>query len=319
MYKLLTTESPLGIIIFTILALVMVLVLTFKVEKAKKKAGLNFVYMFVGGLFLGFVGIRAKAIDNLFFFYMVVLFWNLIAGTIHIFLADRILEWTKTEHIGWRLLYSLAIVLTGFAVLLTFMEVNDYTSNYWRFYNLSAVFTFFIPMGILYCIESYMLIPQKVFLRQKPWIYNRSQNLQFKSDEISHFFIIKYKLTAQTGAEVIESLPMRAPGNIKLGDYFNSTLEVNKVTQGRYTVETRDSSNNSYGWFFFLSEGNSNDAKMIDPNKTFLELGFTNSVYFSDSNPDAIEAVTRQAEGDNKCYTISCKREIEYKSQLSTV
>jgi hypothetical protein len=317
MGKFLSTQSPLSIIILTILALIFVLLLTFKVEKAKKKAGLNFLYMFVGGLFLGFVGIRAKAIDNVFFFYMVVLFWNLIAGTIHLFLADRVLEWTKTEPVGWKVLYSLAIVLTGFALLLTFMYADDYNSA-WRLYNLSAGLTFFIPMAIAYSIESYMQIPQKVFLLQKPWIYNRSRDLQFKSDEISHFFILKYRLTAQSGAEIIESLPMRAPGNIKLGDYFNSTLEVNKVTQGRYTIETRDISNNSQGWFFFLSDGNSNE-KMIDPNKTFLELGLTNSVYFSDSNPDAIETITRQAERENKCYIISCKREIEYKSQLSTV
>jgi hypothetical protein len=313
MKSLLSTSAIPAIFLFTIIALVLVLLLTFYVEKAKKKTGLNFIYMLVGGLFIGIVGIRASAINNPFYFYLVVLCWNLISGTIHFFLGDKILGWTKTEAIGWRLVYSLAIVFTGFAGLLAFMQLVDY--NFLVMYNLSAVLTFFIPLTLVYAIECYMLIPQKVYLQQKPWIYNRSSDLVFKSDEISHFFLIKYRLAVQTGGESIESLSMRAPGNIKLGDYFNSTLEVNKVTQGRHSIEARDRSNNSLGWFFFLSDGSAT-GKMLDPNKTFIELGFTNPVYFGNSNPEAIETITRQAEAEGKNYLINCTRELEYKSQL---
>lgn len=313
MKSLLTTSPIPFIFLFTIVALVLVLLLTFYVEKAKKKTGLNFIYMLVSGIFIGIVGIRASAINNPFYFYMVVLCWNLISGTIHFFLSDKILGWTKNAAIGWRLVFSLAIVSAGFAGLLTFMQLVDY--EFLVLYNFSAVLTFFIPLTLVYAIECYLLIPQKVFLQQKPWIYNRSNDLVFKSDEISHFFLIKYRLAVQTGGESIESLSMRAPGNIKLGDYFNSTLEVYKVTQGRHSIETRDRSNNSLGWFFFLSDGSAT-GRMLDPNKTFIELGFTNPVYFGNSNPEVIETITKQAEVEGKNFTVICTRELEYKSQL---
>lgn len=313
MKSFLTTNAIPAIFFFTIIALVLVLILTFYVEKAKKKTGLNFIYMLVSGIFIGIVGIRASAINNPFYFYLVVLCWNLLSGTIHFFLSDKILGWTKTEAIGWRLLYSLAIVFTGFAGLLTFMQLVDY--NFLLMYNLSAVLSFFIPLTLVYAIECYLLIPGKVYLQEKPWIYNRSSDLVFKSDEISHFFLIKYRLAVQTGGELIESQSMRAPGNFKLGDYFNATLEVYKVTQGRYSIEVRDRSNNSLGWFFFLSDGSAN-GRMLDPNKTFLELGFANPVYFGNSNPEAIETITKQAEAEGRNYLIICMRELEYKSQL---
>ena len=73
---------------------------------------------------------------------------------------------------------------------------------------------------------------------------------------------------------------MRAQGTTKLGDYFNATLECSKVThQGRYNIQVRDQSNNYLGWYFFLSDGKS-AGKLLDPNKTFLDLGFTTQVFF---------------------------------------
>jgi hypothetical protein len=55
---------------------------------------------------------------------------------------------------------------------------------------------------------------------------------------------------------------------------------------------------------------------MIDPNKTFIELGFTNPVYYGNASTDQIEDITKQADREGKAYTIICKREHEYKSQL---
>jgi len=302
------------IFVFTIIALGLVLLLTFKVEQAKKKTGLSFLYLLIGGFFIGLAGIRATALDNPFYLYMVILCWSLIAGIIHIYLSDRVLVWTEQAAIGWKLVYSAALVSAGIAAMMGFMQLMGYDFLLW--YNLSAMLTFFIPMMIIYSIECYLKIPRKVFIQQKPWVYFRSGDLRFKTDEISHFFILKYKLSTRPGEEPIDSLPMLAPGNIKLGDYFNATLEVNKVTQGQYAIEVRDNTNNAYGWFFFLSSG-SGQEKMLDPNKTFLDLGFTNPVYFSDSNPEMIESITRQAEREGKCYLIHCRRESEYKSQLT--
>jgi hypothetical protein len=313
--KSIPTSSSIPLIfVFTILALVLVLILTFKVEQAKKKTGVSFVYLLFAGIFIGLVGLRAVALNNPFYLYMVILFWSLLAGIIHVLISDRVLVWTKSTAFGWRIMYAIALIFSGIAAMMGFMQLMGY--DFMILYNLSATLTFLIPLTLIFSIDCYLQIPQKVFIQQKPWIYYRSSDLQFKSDEISHFFIIKYHLTSQTGGEVIESLPMRAPGNIKLGDYFNSTLEVNKVSQGRYSVEVRDRTNNSYGWFFFLSD-RSNQEKMLDPNKTFLELGFTNPVYFGDSNPEVIETITRQAEREGKFFLITCKREPEYKSQLT--
>ncbi|MCX6270825.1 MAG: TssN family type VI secretion system protein [Bacteroidetes bacterium] len=302
------------VILFTIIALILLLIITFYVGKAKSKTGKNLLYMGVGGILIGIVGIRASWLNNPFYFYIVVMTWNFLMGLLHHFLSGRILGWTKTEAIGWRILYAMAVVFTGFAGLLMFVRIVDY--DFFLIYNFSAVLTFFIPLLFSYAIESYLGIPAKIFVAQKPWIYNRSGGLQFKADEISHFFIVKYRLSAQCEGEgMFESLPMRAPGNLKLGDYYNATLEGYKVNQGVHQLEIRDKSNNPHPWYFFLAD-ETPKGRMLDPNRTFLELGFTNPVYFGNSSPEEIENITMQADRDKKAYVIICKREPEYKSQL---
>jgi len=300
------------IFLFTILAMALVFLITFFVTKAKKKTGLCFTYILIGGLVIGLVGLSARLIDNAFYFYLVLLFWFLIIGTVHVYLFDRLLEWSRSEAIGWRLLFTFSIILAGMAGLLSFMQLSGY--KLMPFYNLTAAFAFFIPFMLVYSFECYLMIPRKVFIQQKPWVYNKNTELQFRNDDVSHFFLVKYRLAAQTGGERIESLSMRCPGSIKLGDYFNSTLEVNKVKQDRYSIETRDRSNKNYGWFFFHADGSAN-GRMLDPNKSLLELGFTNPVYYGNSSTEQIEEITKQAERDGKTYIILCKREHEYKPQ----
>jgi hypothetical protein len=309
-----TTHWFPGVLLFTVLALVILLIITYYVDNAKRKSGYNLLYLFIGGLFIGIVGIRSDALANPFYFYMVVMVWNLISGVIHLYLSGRILIWPKTEGFGWRILFALAVVLFGIAGLLTFMKLAGYDLA-WQYYNFSAVLTFFIPLLILYAYECYTLIPKKIYLA-KPWIYNRNNELQFRSDQISHFLIIKYRLSPQlNGKTLVDSLPMRAPENIKLGDYFDSTLEVRKVTQGKFTLELKDNSNNNLGWYFFLAEG-VNQERMLDPNKTFHECGLTNTVYFGNPSTEEIENITYKADREGKSYLIILKREQEYKEQL---
>lgn len=313
MRSILTSHSIPMILLFAIFSIICVLIITYWVQSAKKKIGVNMIYLVISGIFLGIVGIRATALNNPFYFYLIVLCWNLLAGGLHAYLSVKILAWPRDELFGWRFLFATAIVLFGFSVLLTFMRMVDY--NFLVLYNFSAVLTFFIPITMVYAFEAYQLIPQKIYLPQKPWIYNKSNELQFRSEDISHFFIIKYGLTAQVGGEMIQSMPMRAPGQIKLGEYFNSTLENYKVNQGRYSIEVRDRSNNYYGWYFFLSHGKSGQ-KLLDPNKTLIECGLTTPVYFGTPIPEEIENITNQSDREGRSYLILCKREIEYKSQL---
>jgi hypothetical protein len=313
MRSLLSQNSIPAILIFTVISLLMVLAITFYVAQAKKKAGLNILYLLLSAIFIGIIGIRATAINNPFYFYIVIMVWNLLFGLIHVFLSKKILVWPGEEAIGWRLLFAVATVIAGFAGLLTFMQFVDY--DFLVLYNLSAIMTFLIPTLIQYAYETFLNIPQKIFLAIKPWIYNRGGELRFKSDEISHFFLIKYRLSVVTGGEIIDSAPMRAPGNLRLGDYFNATLEGYKVTRGTHTIEVRDLSNKNLSWFFFLHDGKSPD-RMLDPNKTFIECGLTDPVYFGNSGPDEIEAITDKADSEGKSVTILCKRELEYKSQL---
>jgi len=302
------------IFVFTILAMALVFLITVFVQKAKKKTGLCFTYILIGGIAIGIVGFSAKFIDNAFYYYLVLVFWFLIIGTLHVFLFDKLLEWPRSEAVGWRLLYTFACILAGTAVMLSFMQLTGY--KLMPFYNLTAAFSFFIPFMLVYSFECYLAVPQKVFIQQKPWVYNKNTELQFRNDDVSNFFLVKYRLAAQTGGERIESLSMRCPGSIKLGDYFNSTLEVSKVKQNRYNIETRDRSNKNFGWFFFHADGSAN-GRMLDPNKTLLELGFTNPVYYGNSSsPEQIDEITRVAEHEGKSYIILCKREHEYKSQI---
>jgi hypothetical protein len=304
----------LGIVfLFTIIAAIIVFAITYFVRSAKRKTGISFLYMLTGGIVLGVAGIAAKSIDNAFYFYLVWMFWLMLIGTLHTFLSDKLLEWTSNESFGWKLLYSLAVLLAGMAALFSFMQLGGYKLI--PSYNFIASSAFFVPVLLVYAFECFLAIPTKVYIQQKPWVYNRNTELQFRQDEVSHFYLIKYRLTPTSGGERIDSLVLRAPGNLKLGDYFNATLEVNKVRQDRYTIETRDRSNKSFGWYFFLADGSSN-GRMIDPNKTFIELGFTNPVYYGNASTDQIEDITKQADREGKAYTIICKREHEYKSQL---
>jgi hypothetical protein len=306
-----------AILFCTILALIIVMIISFFVENAKKKMGLNLIYLLVGGIFIGLPALRSGALDHPFYFYLVLMIWNLIAGTLHWFLSKKLLGWPGTEPFGWRLLFALAIILIGFGFLLTFMKVEPYTEfDAVMLYNWSAMLTFFIPVTMAFSYECYLMIPPKIFLPKKPWIYNRAEPIVFR--EVSHFFIFKYHLTINQGGELIESLPMRAQGTTKLGDYFNATLECAKVThQGHYNIQVRDQSNNYLGWYFFLSDGKS-AGKLLDPNKTFLDLGFTTQVFFGNSSIQEAEEITTQADREGKAYLIICKREDEYKSQLMT-
>ena len=307
--------NNLGVIfLFTILAMALVFLITIYVDKAKKKMGVCFAYILTAAILVGVAGFSAKFIDNAFYYYLVLLFWFMILGTVHVFLFENYLNWFKDEPVGWRLLFSVAVIFAGLAGLLSMMQISAY--KLMPYYNLTAAFAFFIPFMLVYSFECYLMIPKKVFIQQKPWVYNKNIELQFRNDDVSRFFLVKYRLAAQTGGERIESLSMRCPGSIKLGDYFNSTLEISKVKQNRYSIETRDRSNKNFGWFFFLADGSAN-GRMLDPNKTLHELGFTNPVFYGNSSPEQIEEITKQAEREGKSYIIICKREHEYKSQIA--
>ena len=301
------------ILLFTIIGLMLILIITFFVENAKKKTSLNLLYVLVAGIFLGLVGIRTSGINNLFYFYLIILIWNLIAGSLHVFLSGKFLEWPKSEPMGWRFLFELAIVMIGFSVMLSFMKLFSYQMpSDFVFYYLSAVLTFFIPLTLVYVFECYSAIPTRIFL-QHPWIYHKGPELEW--DQNQDFVIIKYKLTTQKGGSMIESLPMNAPQDLRLGDFFNSTLEYFKVTQDRYEIEVRDRSNNPLGWYFFIDDG-SPMGKFIDPNKTFLELGFKNNFRFGQVDENEMQNITNRYISQGKSYTIICKREKEHKSQL---
>ena len=275
--------------------------------------GINMLYFVLAGIFIGIVGLRAKALGNPFYIFMVVSIWNLIAGIIHLILSGKILKWPAIESFGWRFLFATAIVLIGFSTLLSFMQIMGYNS--FLFYNLSAVTTFYIPLLLLYTYESFLLIPPRIFLAHKPWMYMRSETLEWSYEEVNNFLVVKYRLTSQIGHEFIDSLAMRAPANMKLGSYFNATLEEYKVTQSRYNIEVKDRGNNYLGWYFFLSDGQT-IGKLLDPNKSFIELGLTRTIYFGPSTHEEIEEITREADREGKSYLIVCKREQEYKSQL---
>jgi hypothetical protein len=311
--KILSFHTPTFIILFFIVALILVLIISFYLENAKKMMGINMLYLAIAGIFIGIVGLKGKALGSPFYVYMVVLCWNLIAGIIHMILSGKILKWPATESFGWRILLATAIVMIGFATLLSFMKMVGYNS--FLFYNLSAVTTFYIPILLVYTYETYLVIPPRIYLAHKPWMYNRSETLELNIEEISNFLVIRYRLTSQTGHEFIDSLPLRAPASMKLGSYFNATLEDYKVTQDRYTIEVKDKGNNYLGWYFFLSDGKT-VGQILDPNKTFSELGLTKTIYFGRSTKEEIENLTREADRDGKSYLLVCKREQEYKSQL---
>ena len=111
------------ILIWTIIGLLLMLLITYMVPAAKKKTSLNVIYTLVGGIFIGIVGLRADAINNLFYFYLIILVWNLIAGSLHVYFSGKFLEWPKTEPVGWSFLFALAVVLIGYSVMLSFMKV----------------------------------------------------------------------------------------------------------------------------------------------------------------------------------------------------
>jgi hypothetical protein len=302
-----------AILIFTVLSLVMVLIVTYFVAEAKKRMGIVLLYLLISGIFIGIVGIRASSLDNPFYLYVIVMIWNLIFGVIHYYLSRKLLIWPQKALFGWNLLFAGAIVFMGFAWLLTFLKWDEY--DLMIYYNFSATLTFFIPMLLWYSFECYTNIPEKKFLPKNIWVYSKNSELQFRGDDISHFFVVKYRLAAYSGGEVIDSLPMRAPGHIRLGEYFNSTLECYKMTQGRYSIEVKDPNNNYLGWYFFLSDGKGVEV-LLDPGKTLLECGFTNPVYFGNSNPEEIENTTNKADREGKAYLIICKRVLEYQNQL---
>jgi hypothetical protein len=303
------------ILIWVITGLLLMLLITFLVPAAKKKTSLNVLYILIGGIFIGIVGLRADAINNLFYFYLIILIWNLIAGALHVYLSGKFLEWPKTEPIGWSFLFALAVVLIGYSVLLSFMKMVSYQlPTYFVFYNLSAILTFFIPLSMVFAFECYNAIPAKIYL-QKPWIYKMGPELEWDPNLVSHFILLRYKLTTQTGGTMIESLPMIAPQDLRLGDYFNSTLEYFKVTQDQYSIEVTDRSNISFGWYFFLADGSST-GRFLDPNKTFLELGMKNLVFFGQSNEEEMRTIISKHDREGKSYDIICKREHEYKTQL---
>ncbi|HNY01369.1 MAG TPA: TssN family type VI secretion system protein [Bacteroidales bacterium] len=303
------------ILIFSILGLGLILVISFFVPAAKKKTGLNTIYILIGSILLGLPGLRAGAINHLWYFYLVIMIWNFIMGSLHLFLSGKILGWPKTEPVGWRFLFALAIVLIGYTALMTFMGIGGYKlPSFFVWYYLSAVLTFFIPLSFLYAIECFQAIPERIYLQQ-PWIYKQGSELEWDPNQVSHFVLVRYKLAPQTGSPMIESLPMIAPQDLRLGDYFNSTLEYDKVTQGQYDIEVRDRSNNSLGWYFFLADGSAT-GRFLDPNRTFLELGMKNLVFFGQANPDEMQSLKAKFDREGKTYTIICKREHEYKSQL---
>jgi hypothetical protein len=304
------------ILIWMIIGLLLMLLITFLVPAAKKKTSLNVIYTLAGGIFIGIVGFRADAINNLFYFYMIILIWNLIAGVLHVFLSGKFLQWPKTEPIGWNFLFALAIVLIGYSFLLSFMKMVSYQlPTYFVFYYLSAVLTFFIPLSMVFAFECYNAIPAKIYLQQ-PWIYKKGDELEWDPNQVSQFILLRYKLSAQTGGPMFESLPMIAPQEMRLGDYFNSTLEYFKAaSQDQYPIEVRDRSNNSLGWYFFLADGSST-GRFLDPNRTFLELGMKNLVFFGQANEDEMRQIISRHDREGKSYIIICKRELEYKSQL---
>ena len=302
-------------LIFAIIGLLLILLITFFVANAKKKTSLNAIYVLVGGILIGIVGLRASAINNLFYFYMIIMIWNLITGGLHVYLSGKFLEWPKTEPVGWSFLFALAIVLIGYSMMLTFMKIFPWQlPPVFIIYYLSAVLTFFIPLSMVFAIECYQAIPERIYLQQA-WIYRKGPELEWEPNQVSHFVVVRYQLTSKTGGKTIESFPMIAPQDFRLGDYFNSTLEYSSVTQNQYDIEVRDHSNVPLGWYFFLADGSST-GRFLDPNKTFLELGLKNLLFLGQSNEEDIENLKSRHDREGKSYTIICIREHEYKSQL---
>ena len=244
-------------LLFAIIGLLIMLLITFFVANAKKKTSLNVIYVLVGGIFIGIVGLRAAAINNIFYFYMIIMFWNLFAGILHVYFSGKFLEWPKTEPVGWSVLFALAVVMIGYSMMFTLMKIFPWQlPQIFVWYYLSAVLTFFIPLTMVFAIECYQSIPARIYLQQA-WIYKKGPELEWDPNVVSHFVLVRYKLTTQTGGQTIESLPMIAPQDHRLGDYFNSTIEYFKVTQDQYNIEVRDRSNNSLGWYFILADGSS--------------------------------------------------------------
>ncbi len=311
-------KNPLNlplILIFSILGLLLMLLITFRLPSAKKKTSQNLIYLLVGGILLGIVGLAADEINNLYLFYILVMVWNLILGGVHYYLSGKLLEWPKNEPIGWSILLSLATVLIGYSALLSFIKMGDWRlPNYFVFYHMSATLTFLIPLFLMFAIECYLAIPEKIFL-QKPWIYRQGGELEWDPNQVTQFILLRYQLAPQTGSQPIESLPMIAPQDFRLGDYFNSTLEYYKVTQDQYDIEVRDRSNIPLGWYFFLSDG-SPTGRFLDPNKTFVELGLKNVIYFGMSNESEMQQIINRHDREGKSYMIICKREAEYKAQI---
>ena len=257
-------------LLMPVMVVIMSFVMRFLSKKNKLLANRQLIFfvllsaliMAVPGLF-GFI-------DSTFapWLYLVSMAYYLIMGILFVQAYDHFIGKNVQRYkILVQVTVMITIVLLGaylFAVIYNLLHRDQvgYIAS-------TCLLIFFLPTIFYWTYISFINIPFEIY---KVWEYPRnSQEISFDGLDFNRLMVLELEFSKRPEAEDRLRVKAKAPGNIKLGDWFRKFIDDYNYKFPNSTIEYIRPDGSMHSWVFYYKRSFFHRRRLLDPDLTILE------------------------------------------------
>ena len=213
---------------------------------------------------LGFEGLIEDPMTLLIAFQICFLVYG-IANYLSI---KHFFDWAESKDFLDKLGFTLFVsFISLIPFLFTLKMVND---QGYHFMMLTSAILFITPLFFFRAFDAAAQMPSPTY---KSWYFIPNKNIQNNSELFKEHFLVSLILFKKITSDIESNFRVRAPGKMKVGDFFSFFLESNQDKSPDSEIDYVNKYNKSYGWLFYKkSKWNIITGKSyIDPELTIAE------------------------------------------------
>jgi hypothetical protein len=206
------------------------------------------IYLLVGALLFGLIGITGILFDDPSSFMLIYQFLFFALGVLHYYLMSKWFHVNEEEKAFWlKFIFTLTLALFGF---LLFLFVFRYFSRQGYHYLMaSSILAFIIPLMIYQVFLKAIGIPPRIMKR---WFYPIHQRVEEPDDsQLKNMFILSFRFQKKLTDAYFTSFRAKAPAGMGFGNLFYYFINDYNERNPDDKIEFLDEKGNPQGWVFF--------------------------------------------------------------------
>lgn len=195
----------------------------------------------------------------------------LVLGTLHVFLAKKIMPWYETQLFSLQIVFLICILLFGY--LFSNLSFTFFVSSDAQFVWSISLLLFFVPVLLNQTVNALLDVPQKEF---KKWQYPVGANVEDPSDEeMENPLVISFVFYKNSETTEKTTFRAKAPVGMALGRLFYFFINDYNSRNPEAMISYIDEElNEAHNWIFYKVKSKFlHTRQVLDPDDSIYANG----------------------------------------------